>query len=116
MRGNLMIDSNGILTVIDFEKADFGDPWEDMKAITWDIRMSPLFATGRINGYFNNNVPIEFWPLLALYICVGSLSSVPWAIPFGDAQIQVMENQAKDVLNWYDDMKTPVPTWYKGVI
>ena len=25
-------------------------------------------------------------------------------------------NQAKDVLSWYDDMKNPVPTWYKGVI
>ena len=115
-RGNLMVDSNGTLTVIDFGKVDFGDPWEDMKAITWDIGMSPLFATGRINGYFNNNVPIEFWQLLALYICVGSLSSIPWAIPFGDEQIQVMVNQAKDVLSWYDDMKNSVPTWYKGVI
>ena len=58
----------------------------------------------------------EFWELLALYISSNTLSSVPWAIPFGDEQIQVMVNQAKDVLSWYDDMKNSVPTWYKGVI
>ena len=59
---------------------------------------------------------MEFWKLLALYISSNTLSSVPWAIPFGEEQIQVMVNQAKDVLSWYDDMKNPVPTWYKGVI
>ena len=54
--------------------------------------------------------------LFCAYISSNTLSSVPWAIPFGEEQIQVMVNQAKDVLSWYDDMKTPVPTWYKGVI
>ena len=59
---------------------------------------------------------MEFWKLLALYISSNTLSSVPWAIPFGDEQIQVMVNQAKDVLSWYDNMKNPIPTWYKGVV
>ena len=71
---------------------------------------TPLFATGMVNGYFDNDVPMEFWELLALYISSNTLSSVPWAIPFGDEQIQVMVNQAKDILSWYDDMKNPVPT------
>lgn len=59
---------------------------------------------------------MEFWKLLALYISSNTLSSVPWAIPFGEEQIQVMVNQAKDVLIWYDNMTKPVPTWYKEVI
>ena len=25
-----------------------------------------------------------------------------------------MLNQAKEVLSWYDNMRNPVPTWYKG--
>lgn len=65
-----------------------------------------------INGYFDNDVPTEFWELLALYISSNALSSLPWAIPFGRSQIQVMVNQAKDVLSWYDNMKNTVPTWY----
>ena len=30
--------------------------------------------------------------------------------------IQVMINQAKDVLSWYENMTKSIPTWYKGVI
>lgn len=110
--GNFMIDRGGVLNVIDFGRFDFGDPWEDMKSITWDIQMSPLFASGRINGYFRNRVPSEFWSLLALYISSGTLSSLPWAIPFGQGEIDTMTKLAKQVLSWYDNMQEPVPSWY----
>lgn len=43
-----------------------------------------------VDGYFDNDIPIEFWKLLALYISSNTLSSVPWAIPFGKEQIEVM--------------------------
>ena len=65
-----------------------------------------------VDGYFDGKVPVEFWKLLALYISSNMLSSVPWAIPFGDKEIQTMLNQAKDVLGWYDNMRNPVPVWY----
>lgn len=55
---------------------------------------------------------MDFWKLLALYISSNMLSSIPWAIPFGDGEIQTMLNQAKDVLCWHDNMQNPVPTWY----
>ena len=110
--GNMMIDRNGKLYIIDFNRNDYGDPWEDIKAITWDVEASQMFASGRINGYFDNDVPEEFWRIFALYISCGILSSLPWAIPFGEEQIQVMVNQAKEVLSWYNNMKNPVPTWY----
>ncbi len=114
--GNMMIGSDKKLYIIDFNRNDYGDPWEDIKAITWDVEASQMFASGRINGYFDNDVPEEFWRIFALYISCGILSSLPWAIPFGEEQIQVMVNQAKEVLSWYDNMKNPVPTWYKGVV
>ena len=114
--GNMMIGNDKKLYIIDFDRDDFGDPWEEFNRIVWCAQSTPLFATGMVNGYFDNNVPYEFWELLALYISSNTLSSVPWAIPFGEKQVNVMLNQAKDVLNWYDNMKNPVPTWYKGVL
>jgi aminoglycoside phosphotransferase (APT) family kinase protein len=33
--GNMMIDQDGVLTIIDFERADFGDPWEEFNRIVW---------------------------------------------------------------------------------
>ena len=66
-----------------------------------------------VDGYFAGNVPMEFWDLLALYISSNALSSLPWAIPFGQKEIDVMIKLAEDILSWYDDMKCTVPTWYK---
>lgn len=112
--GNMMIGNDKRLYIIDFNRNDFGDPWEEFNRIVWCVQAAPLFATGMVNGYFDNDVPMKFWELLALYISSNTLGSVPWAIPFGDGQVQVMVNQAKDVLIWYDNMKNPIPTWYKG--
>lgn len=112
-RGNMRIGRDGKLYILDFDRDDYGDPWEDMKAITWDAILCPTFASGRIDGYFADSIPPEFWKLLALYISVGMLSAILWAVPFGFEQIELFQNQAKTVLNWYDGMRNPVPIWYQ---
>lgn len=114
--GNMMIGSDKQLYIIDFDRYDFGDLWEEFNRIVWCAQAAPLFATGLVNGYFDNDVPVEFWKLLALYISSNTLSSISWAIPFGERQIHIMVSQAKAVLNWYDNMMNLVPVWYKGVI
>ena len=111
--GNMMISTKKDLVVIDFNRNDFGDPWEEFNRIVWCAQSSPAFATGMVDGYFDGNAPEQFWRLLALYISSNTLSSLPWAIPFGEKEINVMINQAKDVLSWYNDMKNIVPSWYK---
>lgn len=110
--GNMMIDISGRLVIIDFDKDDFGDPWEEFNRIVWSAQSAPEFASGIIDGYFNGEVPMDFWQLLALYIATNTLSSLPWAIPFGEKEISVMRNQCDDVLRWYNDMREPVPAWY----
>ena len=110
--GNMMIDRDGKLQIIDFDRYDFGDPWEEFNRIVWCAQKSPLFASGMVNGYFDGDVPLEFWRLLALYIAGNALSSVYWAIPFGQDEINTMLNQADDILRWYDNMRNPVPAWY----
>lgn len=112
-RGNMRIGRDGKLYILDFDRDDYGDPWEDMKAITWDAILCPTFASGRIDGYFADSIPPEFWKLLALYISVGMLSAILWAVPFGFDQIKLFQNQAKTVLNWYDGMRNTVPIWYQ---
>ena len=110
--GNMMIDRAGQLTVIDFDRDDFGDPWEEFNRIVWCAQAAPAFASGMVDGYFEDKVPLEFWKLLALYICSNTLGSLPWAIPFGEGEIRVMCQQAAHVLDWYDGMKKVVPSWY----
>ncbi len=110
--GNMMIDRNGHLIILDFEKEDWGDPWEEFNRIVWSAQEAPAFASGMVDGYFDGNVPLDFWKLLALYICSNTLGSLPWAIPFGETEIQVMRRQQAEILNWYNGMKKVIPGWY----
>ena len=110
----MMIDKNGVLTIIDFDRDDSGDPWEEFNRIVWCAQASPVFASGIVDGYFGGDVPEAFWRLLALYISSNALSSLPWAIPFGEAQIDVMRKQAAEILSWYDQMRQIIPAWYQG--
>ena len=52
---------------------------------------------------------------MLLHYCViysNTISSIYWAIPFGENEITTMKNQARDVLTWFDNMNNPVPNWY----
>lgn len=110
--GNMIVSQDKALSIIDFNRPDFGDPWEEFNRIVWSATASPHFATGQVRGYFGGDPPLEFFKLLALYISSNTLSSIYWAIPFGEKEITTMKNQARDVLTWFDQMNNPVPTWY----
>ncbi|MGM0751692.1 MAG: phosphotransferase [Bacillota bacterium] len=110
--GNMVISQDRELSIIDFNRHDFGDPWEEFNRIVWSASVSPHFATGQLNGYFNGRPPEEFFKLMAFYISSNMLSSVPWAMAFGEDEVNVMKEQAKEVMSWFDGMNHPVPTWY----
>jgi len=111
-----MIDNDGKLIIIDFDRYDYGNPWEEFNRIVWSAQKAPSFASEMVNGYFDNDVPLDFWSLLALYISSNTLSSISWAASYGQKEIDTMINQAKDVLNWFDNMQNPIPKWYKSII
>lgn len=111
--GNMMIDAKGNLIIIDFNRFDFGDPWEEFNRIVWCAQKAPVFAAGMVDGYFDGKVPFNFWELLALYIASNALGSLPWAIPYGEEEIAVMQKQGQDILSWYNAFQTVIPSWYK---
>ena len=64
--GNFMIGEDREIYVIDFDRFDVGDPWEEFNRIVWSAQVSPAFASGMIDGYFDDKVPDLFWKLLAV--------------------------------------------------
>ncbi|MBN2541057.1 MAG: phosphotransferase [Bacilli bacterium] len=110
--GNIMIDANEKLVAIDFNRNDFGDPWEEFNRIVWSAQDSAFFASGMVDGYFDGVVPNQFWQLMALYVSCNALSSLPWSIPFGEGEVTIMYQLAKTVLDWYDNLQKVVPKWY----
>lgn len=112
--GNLMLDGDMRLWVIDFDREDVGDPWYEFNRIIWDVRVGAEYATGMVDGYFDGAVPEEFWRILRLYQCQNMISSLPWAASFGAGEIRIATENAERVLGWYDDLRKVVPNWYRN--
>jgi len=109
--GNMMME-DGELKIIDFDRYDFGDPWEEFNRMTFNAAASPHFATGLLRGYFNSEPPQEFIKLQMFYIASTHLGGLSWARKFGDDEIIFTKKQITDILRWYNNMKNLVPTWY----
>lgn len=111
--GNMVINEDLALGLVDFNRCDYGDPWEEFNRIVWDADLSPTFASARLHAYFDGDPPLVFFELLALYMAGNTLGSIPWAQGFGDEDIRTMLNQAKQVVAWYDGYTRCIPTWYQ---
>jgi len=110
--GNMMIDGDDKLRIIDFDRFDYGDPWEEFNRIVFTASVSPAMAAGMVDAYFEDAVPEQFWQLLALYIAVNTLSSFTWALSFSQTDIKRMIELADQVLDWYQGMTRTLPSWY----
>lgn len=110
--GNMIITNNLELAIIDFDKMDVADPLDDFKPFVWTVNKSSIFETGLIDGYYDNNVPEEFFRTLALYAAESCIGHIPWAITFGDEEVRVALEVADQIYEWYKGFSTIVPTWY----
>ena len=115
--GNMMIDSQTKeLVMIDFGSLEIGDPMEEFNRMIWSAQLSEVFATGLINGYFDEEkIPEKFWKLMAYYMSCDVVGSIPWAVHYGNNQLQTMFERAKLVLDWFDNFERVIPKFYKRV-
>lgn len=110
--GNLIVNDDHI-GVIDFDKNKIADPYDDFKSFMWNALVSEYFATGLINGYFNNNIPSDFFPLLKVYAAEQLISYLPWAATLKEKDLEKGYLVHNCILNWYDNMNLVIPKWYK---
>ncbi len=114
--GNLITDNNHNLGVIDFNRFDYGDPFEDFnRLMVFSRRISIPFAKGQISGYFNGEHPPElFFRRMALYTAMNALFSIVWSIPYGEVEIEGSLERSKMNYDDYRGFTTIVPIWYEG--
>ena len=104
---NLILTPDGQVGMIDLSgDKDYGDPWWEFWLIPHDLNSSPHFYTGQIKGYFEDKPPPEFFRLLSYYMVFSTFEFLENSNGEGDPE------NVKTVLNWFDNMKNPVPTWY----
>ena len=113
--GNLIYMPNGEIGVIDFNRWEVGDPYEEFyKLESFGIEVSVPYSIGQIDAYFNDEIPADFWGTLAVYVAHASLFSIKWAEKFGQDDIDGMVERCKRAFENYDNFNSVVPKWYYG--
>jgi len=111
--GNLILTPEHRIGVIDFNRWEIGDPYEEFyKLESFGTQVSIPYCIGQIDAYFDNDVPEEFWSVLAVYVAHASLYSIKWAEKFGQTDIDHMVEICKKSFDHYDDFKLVKPLWY----
>jgi aminoglycoside phosphotransferase (APT) family kinase protein len=113
--GNLVLSPAHKIHVIDFNRWDYGDPWEEFyKMCLFSREKSIPFAIGQIHAYFDHKIPSQFFELLAFYLADVILYSVVWAIPFGEKEVQGMIERAHMIMEDYNGFEITVPRWFEN--
>lgn len=111
--GNLIYTKDGNIGVIDFNRWEVGDPYEEFyKLESFGIEISIPYCVGQIEAYFDGNIPEDFWTVLAVYVAHASLYSIKWAEKFGQEEIDGMAERCRRAFDDYDDFRRHVPKWY----
>lgn len=111
--GNFLRGQDGRLKILDFDRYDIGDPWEEFNRLIFTADLSPAFARGQLDAYFEGHIPEEFWKLLVLYLTVNSLGALSWAEHQDSEQIPLMIKQSAAISEWYEGFYLHIPKWYR---
>ncbi|MHC1748722.1 MAG: aminoglycoside phosphotransferase family protein [Cellulosilyticaceae bacterium] len=112
--GNLILTKDGKIGVIDFNRWEIGDPYEEFyKLESFGVEVSMPYCRGQIDAYFKDDIPSDFWEILAVYVAHASLYSIKWAEKFGKQDINDMVNRCEQAFIHYDNFKESIPSWYK---
>ena len=111
--GNLIYRNDGNIGVIDFNRWEVGDPYEEFyKLESFGAEVSIPYCIGQIDAYFDDDIPADFWRTNAVYVAHASLFSIKWAEKFGQQDIDGMVRRAKRALEDFDNFTRTVPKWY----
>lgn len=112
--GNLIYTKEGSIGVIDFNRWEVGDPYEEFyKLQSFGIENSVPYCIGQIEGYFNDRIPEDFWSTLAVYVAHASLYSIKWAEKFGQDDINGMVERCRRAFDDYENFQRYIPKWYR---
>jgi aminoglycoside phosphotransferase (APT) family kinase protein len=110
---NIIVNNRTYVGIIDFNNFDWGDPLHDFVNVAlFQRELSVPFSIGQIKGYFNNDVPEDFWMLYSIYAAMVIFSSVVWSIRFAPDQINEMIERLHNMLDDHKDFEILKPIWY----
>ncbi|SDK04509.1 aminoglycoside phosphotransferase family protein [Sediminibacillus albus] len=111
---NIIVNNKQYSGAIDFNNYDWGDPLHDfVKVALFQREKSIFFSIGQIEGYFDGNVPDDFWKFYSIYVAMAIFSSVIWSLRFAPGQLDEMINRLNVVMEDHKVFELLKPRWYQ---
>lgn len=108
---NIML-SNSNLLLIDFDSFSIGNPWFDFYDKGLAIyKERQAFNKGVIDGYFNNNIPNEFWRFLKIISICTMIQMSSWSLNRNNKDY--IFSVEEHLLKTYSDALNNIPKWYE---
>ncbi|GAA0337945.1 aminoglycoside phosphotransferase family protein [Bacillus carboniphilus] len=113
--GNIIVKDKQYEGLIDFGNFDWGDPFHDfVKVGLFQREISVPFSRGQVMGYFDGDVPSEFWSLYSVYVAMVLFSSIVWSLKSSPEQVEDMIRRVNMILVDHDYFNLVKPTWFEG--
>jgi aminoglycoside phosphotransferase (APT) family kinase protein len=110
--GNMIINQNNDLSIIDFNRHEIADPYYEFNRLYITIKYSEAFASGQINGYFNNEVPEDFFTYLKFYVLSTQIGVIPWALVYDKDNLEFSYEGINQAYHDFIENKSNIPSWY----
>jgi len=116
---NLIIENGRLNGIIDFNRCDFGDPIHDfVPSAHFTRNISIPFAQGQIDGYFNGQVPMDFWKRYSLYCAMSIIPNIVWSVRYdiqtgSHQEIEKAFIRIRTIYDDHDGFSSMIPGWYK---
>lgn len=110
--GNMLLMEYQHAAIIDFNRCDIGDPYEEFsRAYFFSRRYSIPFVLGQLDGYFKQGISQDFHSLMKLYMCHTMISALTWSTQFSIGQTETLRQFVSMVMDDYDQLQLDKPKW-----
>lgn len=115
--GNLVWTPTHHLGVIDFNRCKYEHPYQFIEKVQmFDAEIAPFYASGIIDGFFDFDIPNDFWNTAKVIIAFSSINSILWAESFGSNEVKTMQYHAMRSTADFNNYTSETPRWYKGIM
>jgi serine/threonine-protein kinase len=110
---NNLIYRSGKIYIIDWIYGEKGDCCKDFVRNIVNAYVSPIYARGQIDGYFNGNPCDEFWEKLLVFTILHQLELIDMIGRFNFITNDFINTQHNNVIYQYNNLKSNIPLYYK---
>lgn len=111
--GNLIADGPRLAGVIDFNRCDWGDPYDDFyKTAYFGASYSADYACAVVSAYFGGTPPDDFWPIFNVYVAAVLPADIVWTSKLYPGNLSGCLARCNWVIQNHDFQRGGAPSWW----